>query len=390
MKSAAVRPSTVDVAIAVALLLLGVGELSGAIPGSTFPGNDRVHAVFVVLTPVPLLARRSFPLTTMLAVVGLTAAWQYSMYTENEQPPFEPFIALLIAVFGAGVLTAGRTARAAVVTVVVGTVFTVVDILAGKPPGMAIPPTVMILGVFVLGRLLALYRSQAVAAALRADRIAREHDAARETAVADERSRIARELHDVISHDVSLMVMQASIEQRMDGDDAARRAALASIESVGRDALTELRRMLGVLRSSGDAPLHPQAGLRQVDDLVRQCSASGLDVRLVTEGEPVGLPAGLDVAAYRVVQESLTNCVKHARGSAAVATIRYLPDRLEIDVVDGGPQEKHERVPDMPSSGHGLAGMRERVALFGGTLEAGPDPAGTGYRVRVRLPREAS
>jgi signal transduction histidine kinase len=372
--------------VAAVVLAVGVGELTGLIPGSAFPGNDRVHAVFVIMTAAPLVLRRAYPLSTMLVTVAITTVWQYAMYSEEQQPPFEAFIALLIAVFGAGVYTAGRSARAAVVTVALGSLVTVIDILAGKPVGQAVPPTVMIIGVFLLGRLLAGYRIQAEQSAVRADRVAREHEASRERALADERARIARELHDVISHDVSLIVMQASIERRMragrstDSDDV-----LASIETVGRDALAELRRMLGVLRSpDSTAPMQPQAGLGQLDGLVAQCRDAGLGVRLVTEGDPADHPAGLDLTAYRVVQESLTNVAKHAGRGHAVATIRHRSDHVEIEVVDDGAGDRETRIDAPP--GHGLVGMRERVALYGGTVEAGPQQAGAGFRVLVRLP----
>lgn len=375
-----------DAVVASVVLAVGVGELSGAIPGSSFPGNARVHAVFLILTAAPLVLRREYPLSTMLVVVGITTAWQYTLYDEQQQPPFVAFIALLIAVFGAGVYTTGRSSRAAVVTVTLGSLVTVIDVLAGKPVGQAVPPTVMIIGVFLLGRLLAGYRIQAEESAVRADRMEREHEASRERALADERARIARELHDVISHDVSLIVMQASIERRMRaGSTADIDDVLASIETIGRDALAELRRMLGVLRSpDATAPMRPQAGLGQVPRLVAQCHDAGLGVQLVTEGDPADLPAGLDHTAYRVIQESLTNVAKHAGGRGhAVATIRQRSDHVEIEVVDdgGGDHGRHDR-----ATGHGLAGMRERVALYGGTVEAGPQQTGDGFRVLVRLP----
>jgi signal transduction histidine kinase len=244
----------------------------------------------------------------------------------------------------------------------------------------------MIIGVFLLGRLLAGYRIQAEQSAVRADRVAREHEVSRERALADERASIARELHDVISHDVSLIVMQASIERRLRaGRSTDSDEVLASIETVGRDALAELRRMLGVLRSpDSTAPMQPQAGLGQLDGLVAQCRDAGLGVRLVTEGDPADLPAGLDLTAYRVVQESLTNVAKHAGRGHAVATIRHRSDHVEIEVVDDGAGDRETRIDAPP--GHGLVGMRERVALYGGTVEAGPQQAGAGFRVLVRLP----
>jgi signal transduction histidine kinase len=381
----------VDSAVAGAVLAVGYFELTGVIPGSVFPGNSRFHAVFIVLTAAPLVLRRVYPVSMMLAVGAVTSVWQYTMYSEVQQPPFEPFIALLIVVFGAGMYTVGRRARAALVAVAAGLLAAVIDIVAGKPLGSAIPPMLMIIGVFVLGTMLAGYRIKAEAAAVRADRLARHHEAQRAAAVVEERSRIARELHDVITHDVSLMVMQAAVERRL--HSGAPDGALGSIEAIGRDALGELRRMLGVLRSpDGGVPLRPQPGLGQIGDLVAQCALFGLDVTLVVEGTAAPLSPGLDLAVYRIVQESLTNMAKHAGATTAVITIRHLLDCLEIEIVDDGPALDHVAVgPAAPADEigrHGLVGMRERAALYSGTVESGPRDGRRGYRVCVRLPKE--
>ena len=183
------------------------------------------------------------------------------------------------------------------------------------------------------------------------------------------------------------MVLQASVERRVHtGDDSASQT-LANIESTGREALAELRRMLGVLRKTDeDAPLGPQPGLAQLPDLVEQARAAGLPVHLVIDGEPVAVPAGLDIAAYRIVQESLTNAAKHAAGATVTATIRYIDRTLEIDVTDGGSSDAAPA--PLPRGGHGLVGMQERVALFGGSLEAAAAANG-GFRVRARLPLPA-
>jgi len=220
-----------------------------------------------------------------------------------------------------------------------------------------------------------------------AARAERERIEAAERAAAEERARIARELHDVISHDVSLMVLQASVERRVRADDDSTTQTLANIESTGREALAELRRMLGVLRKTdADAPLNPQPGLAQLPQLIDQARAAGLPVHLAVDGDPVPLPAGLDIAAYRIVQESLTNAAKHAAGASVTATIRYRDGSLEIDVADdGGADPERHRQAD---GGHGLVGMRERVALFGGSLEAAPAANG-GFHVRARLPLPA-
>ena len=204
-------------------------------------------------------------------------------------------------------------------------------------------------------------------------------------AAAEERTRIARELHDVIAHGVSVIVAQARAGPHL-VDDRSRTAAFRAIESTGRDALVELRRLLGILRSEDQQlAIGPQPGLESLCSLVDQVSASGLPVRLRVEGDPAPLPAGVDLAAYRIVQEALTNVVKHAHAAEADVVIRYGPGALEVSVVDDGVGVAAAG----NGGGHGLIGVRERVALYGGTVESGPRDAG-GYELRARLPLGSS
>jgi len=373
----------VDAAVATAVALLGLAELSGAVPGSTFPASQAVSATFVLLTAAPLAVRRRFPMAAFLAVVGVTTVWQYSVYSVDQQMPLEPFVALVVTVFGAGALTEGRTAAAAMGTVGVGVLLGVADLVSGKPVGTAVPPLLMILGVFALGRLTALYRRRAHDAAVRALRAEEDGRRARDEAVVQERARIARELHDVVSHDVSLMVLQASVERRLLGEAGSEPSSTAevlrSIESTGRDALTELRHMLGVLRQDARAPLSPQPGLDRLDELLADARSAGVDVEVRLDGLSV-LPSGLDLAAFRVVQEALTNVAKHVGPTRARVTLDQRPDALVIEVVDDGPA----RPCSLPGGGHGLLGMRERVSLYGGSLLAGPHEQG--FRVLAELP----
>jgi signal transduction histidine kinase len=205
-------------------------------------------------------------------------------------------------------------------------------------------------------------------------------------AVAEEQARIARELHDVIAHSVSVIVVQAgAADDVFDSRPDLARAALRSIEQAGRDALAELRRLLsGVRPEPGVEPGGPQPGLDHLDELAEPLRAGGLDVVVRREGVPSPLPAGIDVSAYRIVQEALTNTLRHARATRAEVTVSYGPDAVEVDVRDDG-----QAVPDTDGGGRGLVGMRERASLLGGTLEAGPMPRG-GYRVHARLPLEAT
>jgi signal transduction histidine kinase len=223
----------------------------------------------------------------------------------------------------------------------------------------------------------------------RALELEREKEEKAAQAVTEERARIARELHDVVAHYVSVMVVQAAGARRvLDNDPAAAKGALASVESSGRTALTEMRRMLEVLRAD-DSGMGPQPGLGEIDRLIDNVREAGLPVTLKIEGSACCLPAGMDLAAYRIIQEALTNSVKHggkARASATV-TIRYAEDVLEIEVVDDGRGAAAQLLAGLDGHGHGLIGMKERVALFGGVLEAGPVLTG-GYRVFARMPLE--
>jgi signal transduction histidine kinase len=211
------------------------------------------------------------------------------------------------------------------------------------------------------------------------------------SAVAEERLRIARELHDVVAHSMSVIAVQAGFGQYViDASPANAREALGAIQATSRDALAELRRMLGVLRqqdaSPSSAPLTPECGLGELDGLVRRTAGAGIEVRLSRTGTVRELPAGIDVSAYRIIQESLTNVVRHAgSGARCEVAVSYGPDVVGIEVTDGGGPARPGPAAHCPGSGHGLIGMRERVSLCGGQLTAGPLSSG-GFRVSARLP----
>ncbi len=210
----------------------------------------------------------------------------------------------------------------------------------------------------------------------------RERDLAAREAVVEERARIARELHDAIAHNVSMMVVQAGAERRvLDVESGTTREVLETIERIGRGALTEMRRLLGMLRNGSVDDLAPQPTLDDLPRLVAQVREAGLPVELEVEGERRQLPVGIELSAYRIVQEALTNALKHAGEARASVHVRYAPDSLELEIVDDGAGASAR----VPSGGHGLLGMRERVALYGGRLDAGRRPSG-GFAVRVLLP----
>ena len=211
---------------------------------------------------------------------------------------------------------------------------------------------------------------------------AREQQVAAREAVVEERERIARELHDVIAHHVSTMVMQAGAERRTLGEQHAdTREVLSTIERVGRGALTEMRRMVSMLRQDPAHELVPQPTLADVPELVAQMRASGLPVSVQVTGAPRELAQGIELSAYRIVQEALTNALKHASGARTTVEIRYGHDELELLVRDDGRGSREA----VEGGGHGLVGMRERVAMYGGSIEAGRDVK-AGFAVRVRLP----
>ncbi|WP_344948468.1 sensor histidine kinase [Sphaerisporangium flaviroseum] len=204
-------------------------------------------------------------------------------------------------------------------------------------------------------------------------------------AAARERARIALELHDIVAHSVSVMVMQAGgVRLTLQGTHPKAGETLEMIERTGRSAVEELHRVLGLLGVRDSDGLTPQPGLARLDDLLRQVRAAGLEVTVGTEGDPVPLPAGLDLSAYRIVQESLANTLKHAGPTRAAVEIAYHPHELSLEIVDDGPAEGRAR-PTAVRGGQGLIGMRERVALFRGTFTTGPRPD-RGYRVHAVLP----
>ncbi|WP_285703343.1 sensor histidine kinase [Microtetraspora sp. NBRC 16547] len=240
--------------------------------------------------------------------------------------------------------------------------------------------TVLFGSAYLTGLALRGYQVRVQRMAERAARMELERERRAAEAVAAERTRIARELHDVVAHSVSMMVMRAGVLRRSLGGD---NEILSGIEQSGREAVEELRIMLGALRMPQDEAL-PQPGLDMVENLISTVGSSGLRVHLAVEGEPVRLPPGLDLSAYRIVQEALTNAAKYAGDADVRITIGYFDDVVELQIVDNGTTGPSAAGAGL-STGNGLIGMRERAELFGGSLETGPLPGG-GFRVHARLP----
>ena len=354
--------------------------------GACEPGGAAAVAL-VAAQSLPLVWRRRYPLTVSLVTGLATAAYGLAPYPDLAMPiPIGGVIGMYsVAAWGSrrAALLAGAIA-AAVLVVVVSLPRTDADLVDAAFVSFSLA------GAWLLGDRARVQRALAAQLAERAVRLERERAGEAQRAVASERARIARELHDVVAHHVSMMVVQAEAGPvAVEGDPARAAGAFEAIAATGRQALVEMRRLLGVLRGDGDRDqtpsLAPQPGLADVGSLVEQVGRAGLRVELVVEGPEAPLPAGVDLSAYRIVQEALTNAVKHAGPGRARVLVRYGEHDLEVQVRDEGGRGPALARPADGRAGQGLVGMRERVNLFGGELHAGPGPDG-GFTVDARLP----
>jgi signal transduction histidine kinase len=330
-----------------------------------------------VLLTVPLAWRRRFPLTVFcIQMVGAI------LVGEDLGPELPAFVAIMIGIYSLG--AHHRSTTVSLIAVLIASIIVAAIFGEVTPP---IPdvftPLALAVPVWLAANQIRLSRARADESASRARRAERERDTAALAAIARERARIAQELHDVVTHNVSVMVVQASAaRQVIDTEPAFARGALTAIERVGQQAMTELRDMLGVLTESGDVPRAPQSGLAQVPALVAEVGSAGLPVRLETTGRPRALPAGVDVAAYRVVQEALTNVLRHAPGAPTTVRVEHGPDHLLVEVTNDAATG-----PGRPAGegGRGLIGLAERLHVHHGDLAYGPRLLG-GYRVTARFP----
>ncbi|MBV9832656.1 MAG: hypothetical protein JOZ82_13775, partial [Marmoricola sp.] len=353
---------------------------------STPYGPSFASAVIVAAATVVLAWRRQWPFGTLCVVCAVIAVPQLlaGPLTFTLWGHFAP---LLVAAYSAARWCDDRLTLvgAAMVTVTVAVVLLEVpDARSGGNIPFAIVPAAVVMGT---GRVLRRRHERTAELAARADRLEAAREAEVAAALADERGRIARELHDVVAHCVSVMVVQAGASEALlasSPDEAV--ASLRQVQRTGQDAITELTRVLGLLRGDpGHASydLLPQPGAAQLPELVDRLAASGLAVTFTSVGEARPLPPGVDLTVFRIAQEALTNTLKHAgAGARARVELRYLPAGIELEVTDDGARARR---PDR--RGHGLIGMGERVSLFGGSLETGPRPEG-GFRVLAALPVE--
>jgi signal transduction histidine kinase len=385
------RPLVTDLGLALAFTALTQFEIWIApLPGDSVTGRRALLSLLALAYSVMVAVRRVLPLLAvgiLSAIFALHGLLGLLSLHPAELNVLVAFLAEVAIVYSAAAHTAGPRSYAAGVILVAGQLIGYGPVLGSGGFQQAFGEWVFFALAWALGKTLR-WRQ------LRGDRLearTAELEAAREqqvrTAVADERAQIARELHDVVAHSVSLMVLQAgAARQAFDRQPEKARESLLSVETTGRTAMFELRRMLGILRKPGDVDdLTPQPSLRHLDLLLTQMRRAGLQVELELNGMAESAPPGVDLAAYRIVQEGLTNVLKHAAPCQAWVRIRCDPAAVEVAVENDG---AHGHVSTGGGTGHGLIGMRERAALYGGTFEAGPRPGG-GFRVRARLPFES-
>src|SRR6266545_1480382 len=374
-----VRRYWFDAAIA-ALAIEGMLEL---IIGRDNPNSAKtlwfaLPAIAILVSPI--FFRRRFPFAGPAAYWLLAAA---IMFIDWRPIPFAVslFPVGLTVAFLLGNLRKAVQAGIGLLIVVVSAVIVVYEIPGHTTAELIFIPVEFAIA-WVAGFALRERAEQAEAAELRATLAERERDAAARIAVAEERARIARELHDIVAHAVSVMVLQVgAVRHKLPDAQAEDRDALKGVEQAGRTALAEMRRLLGAMRRDGDGlDLAPQPGLDGLDSLLEDVGRAGLPVRLHVDGDPFPLPRAIDLSAYRIVQEGLTNALKHARASHADVTVRYRPEEVEVEVLDDG-----AGTATSDGLGHGLVGIRERVKIYGGEMNAGSARAG-GFILSARLP----
>ena len=359
-----------DELLAAVLTLIGLVEIAL----STQEASARLlSAAAFVVVGLAAAQRSRRPLALLAVMVAISAIDAAFPYVGGDTLASALFVFLLLAVYSAAAHTSGRqTVIAAALTLAIAVSDQVAE------------PTITADGLIFFALLLGApwVAGRAVRQRRLKERQLEVEKASAAAAIVEERARIARELHDVVAHSISVMVLQARGGRRvLESDPADAREAFNSIERTGQQALDEMRRLLGMLRRSDEElPLAPQPSLRELDRLVEQVRAAGLPVDVAIEGQPRELPPGVELSAFRIVQEALTNALKHAGPARARVVLRYGADDFELEIADDGAGTSGSSGP-----GFGLVGLRERVAVYGGELQAGHRPGG-GYELRVRLP----
>lgn len=376
-----------------ALLALFLALASGryvTIAGHPRDGTWHGVLLLVPLVPLPLVLRRRYPLPVLWTVLPAALL----VRSQSEDIAYSAGVAVIVAAYSAAAY--GRQPAAVLPNLPVATAALVVLFNDAKLPHFpnGVMAVLVLVPVFAVAYELRMWRRRVEEGRERLSALEREQLAALQRAVELERARIARELHDVVTHNVSMMTIQAGAARKiLDTAPDKAREAMAAVETGGRAAMTELRHVMGLLTidaGTGDDPaasadLSPQPGLGRLDALVEGVRQAGLPVEVTVRGKRRAVPPGVELAAYRVVQEALTNTVKHAGGADAAVTVEYAPDQLRVEVTDTGGRPTGAAAT---GNGRGLLGLRERLAVYGGTLHTGPRPRG-GYRVTALIPLES-
>jgi signal transduction histidine kinase len=376
-----------DALMAVALSVVLVLELS---LGSNITGPAWANYVCGLVATAAVAWRRPWPVWA-LAVQLVSVLVSTAFGGDLAENPFSPFLAVIVVMYGVGSYAPRAWSYFGVGIGVLGMIL--INLVGDTPSDAGSYIGTSLLAVvlpWAAGRAVKEWAQRALELERVNQALKAEQEQRSLLAVADERSRIARELHDVVAHSISVMVVQAEGARRMmDRDPKRAKAALDQIEGTGRAALVEMRRLLGVLRKERDGVVRtPQPGTGTLDMLVDRAQEAGLDVRVAIEGQRKTLPAGIDVSVFRIIQEALTNALKHAGPTRADVLLTYHPDSIEVEIVDAGIVNGYEPEGSDPENPqHGLLGMKERVSLYGGEIATGPCEDGRdGYRVWARIP----
>ena len=363
------HPSVADATLAVVLAAIALAEVWSGGGG----GRGRMTLAMLLMT-LPLAMRRRAPVIVVVIVMGAAVG----LVGAHDNEPGVLVLAMLTAAYSVGAYASRRTGLAGAL-LAIGLVCISVS-REGGGAGNYLFAGGIVASAWLAGVALRERRVRAAELERHTEALERDQEARARVAVADERARIARDLHDVVAHSMSVIAVQAGAERLALPEDATQtREVLAGIEDTARQGLVEMRRLVELLRRDDEElALAPQPSVTRLDGLVQQVCDAGMPVEFCIEGVPVPLPPGVDLSAYRIVQEALTNALKHAGPAQARVTLRYCADRLELEVADNGGGVEGN------GGGHGLIGMEERVAVFGGVLEAGRTDAG--YRLRATLP----
>jgi signal transduction histidine kinase len=372
-------PASADAALALLVLAVGVGY---ALDAADLAGHRGAGVVLQLAAAAAVALRPRSP----YAAVGLSVAAFVGEALLVDGNPGSPAVitSLLLVTYSAAASTDHR--QVFIVAVLALGVPALVALVATDADAADLLLPIVIFGIpLAAGRAVAAYRRQTEELRILTARLANERDAQARLAVLNERARVARELHDSVAHAISVMVLQAgAADQVLDSEPDQACDALRSIREVGRDALDQLARLLGLLDSAdGRPPLTPPPGLADLGRLLETVRRAGLPVRLRTLGHPEPLPVAADGAAYRIIQEALTNALKHSGAAPTEVTVRYAVDGVGLEIVDRGRRSRASRMP----AGHGLAGMRERIERHGGQLHAGPTAGSPGFTVSAFIPR---